>query len=438
MHIHSSLMECQFDKECSSDLGSYGGAASHSHEHDHLNKCLRLIVYFLDVHIFNAPSPDTREAWKIMTDTIRRICLQGCCLPLLAAPFVLAEFALSSFKGAEKCLQSIVELWHNDRKRWWPCFRLPRSGIPPTLAPDDAEFFSNKGFVCYILESNNHPFVAGLMDHGELRLLKSLIKETSHNKLKLDENIERLLRANKPLDRVPLISPTEVLQSNLTGNKANGFSSKFQSIDSKQKAKDFAQYLKTTKPIKPKEEYKSAGKIHASTIELLKLPIDELLAKRYEKRRKLRLQSRKRQTNSSPNNAPKAGCSQSTVDSSSFQLDLSKCNIDGAKVGGGSSKQDDRDGHETLASSVCKNIVDKAVNVNQIVKNLKVYLSKPSISEPSTSENPVACNTNIKSEDQTRVTNNTLMKTRTLSNKCSKAKTSSTKIGKEELATCRW
>lgn len=88
MHIHSSLMECQFDKECSSDLGSYGGAASHSHEHDHLNKCLRLIVYFLDVHIFNAPSPDTREAWKIMTDTIRRICLQGCCLPSFAAPFV--------------------------------------------------------------------------------------------------------------------------------------------------------------------------------------------------------------------------------------------------------------------------------------------------------------------------------------------------------------
>lgn len=358
MHIHSSLMECQFDKECSSDLGSYGGAASHSHEHDHLNKCLRLIVYFLDVHIFNAPSPDTREAWKIMTDTIRRICLQGCCLPSFAAPFVLAEFALSSFKGAEKCLQCIVELWHNDRKRWWPCFRLPRSGLPPTLAPDDAEFFSNKGFICYILESNNHPFVAGLMDHGELRLLKSLIKETSHTKLKLDENIERLFRANKPLDPVPLISPTEVLQSNLTGKKANGFSSKFQSIDSKQKAKDFAQYLKTTKPIKPKEEYKSAGKIHASTIELLKLPIDELLAKRYEKRRKLRLQSRKRQTNSSPNNAPKAGCSQSTVDSSSFQLDLSKCNIDGAKVGGGSSKRDDRDGHKSLASSVCKNIVD--------------------------------------------------------------------------------
>ncbi|KAI9558251.1 hypothetical protein GHT06_015004 [Daphnia sinensis] len=163
MHIHSSL-----DKECSSDLGSDGRAA-YSHKHRHLNKCLRLIIYFLDVHIFNVPSPDIKEAWKIMTNTIRGICLQGYFLILFSSTFCFTS---------EKCLQSIVELWYNDRQRWWPCFRFPRSGLPPTLAPDEAEFFSNKGFVCYILESDNHPFVAGLMDHGELPLLNANLTQT--------------------------------------------------------------------------------------------------------------------------------------------------------------------------------------------------------------------------------------------------------------------
>lgn len=77
MHVHNSGINCQSDTESDFDFGSDYGAISLAHKREGLSKCLELIVYFLDVHIFNVPSTVIREGWSIMADIVRWICMQG-------------------------------------------------------------------------------------------------------------------------------------------------------------------------------------------------------------------------------------------------------------------------------------------------------------------------------------------------------------------------
>lgn len=238
------------------------------------------------------------------------------------------------FAGTDDCLRSVVELWHNDRKRWWPCFRLPRTGLPSTLAHGDAEFLSNKGFVCCVLESRHHPFVMTLMEHPECKLLNSLVKQLSHQKIMFDSKIERILRANGPILPVPLISPPAMLHVALTDTQTPGtrFNPRFEVIDSELKAKEVTNYLLTSKPLKGRGEYKSLAKVSKDTTDILQLPIDDLLARRYEHRKKATIQSRiLRMTRSSRSAALSAGgsvCSLESLDSVDTFLDLSENDTD--------------------------------------------------------------------------------------------------------------
>ncbi|KAI9558249.1 hypothetical protein GHT06_015002 [Daphnia sinensis] len=315
LHVHNSGINCQSDTESDFDFGSDYGAISFANKREGLSKCFELIVYFLDVHIYNVPSTVIREGWSILSDTVRRICMQ---VP-------------------DDCLRTVVDLWHNDRKRWWPCFRLPRSGLPSNLPPGDAEYLSNKGFVCYILESQHHPFVATLREHPECKLLKSLIKQLSHHKIIFDSKIEPILRANGPIAPVPLISSPDVPHVPSIQTQTVPCNPKFQAIDSVQKAKDYVNYLLVTRPVKELEEYKlSVRTTNRNTVAMLELPIHEVLVKRYQNRRKAKVQSRfLRMTRSSRSATLSAGgsvCSLDSLDSQDSYLDLSEKETDDSDV----------------------------------------------------------------------------------------------------------
>jgi len=51
-----------------------------------LSDCLELIVVFLDNYIFesiNAPTAVVKDAWKVFSEIVKKICQQGCCLHIL-------------------------------------------------------------------------------------------------------------------------------------------------------------------------------------------------------------------------------------------------------------------------------------------------------------------------------------------------------------------
>ncbi|XP_057379997.1 uncharacterized protein LOC130702341 [Daphnia carinata] len=314
LHVHNSGVNCQSDTESDFDFGSDYGAVTFAHKREGLSKCLELIVYFLDVHIYNVPSTAIREGWSIMADTMRRICMQG----------------------TDDCLRTVVDLWHNDRKRWWPCFRLPHSGLRSKLPPGDAEFLSNKGFVCYVLESHHHPFVATLREHPECKLLKSLVKQLSHHKVIFDSKIEPILKSNGPIAPIPLISSPDVPRVPRIQSQMVPSLPKFEAIDTMEKAKEFTNYILTTAPLKERGEYKTLAKPMKDTVGILDLQINDLLAKRYEKRRKITVQSRfLRMTRSSRSAALSAGdsvCSLDSLDSRDSYLDLSENETDDSDV----------------------------------------------------------------------------------------------------------
>ncbi|KAK4012124.1 hypothetical protein OUZ56_021221 [Daphnia magna] len=307
LHVHNSGINCQSDTESDFDFGSDYGAISLAHKREGLRKCLELIVYFLDLHIFNVPSTVIREGWSIMDDIVRWICMQG----------------------TDDCLRSVVDLWHNDRKRWWLCFRLPRSGPPLNLPHGDAEFLSNKVFVCYVLESHHHPFVATLREHPECKLLKSLIKQLSHHKVMFDSRIEPILRANGPIAPVPLISSPDVPRVPSIQTQMVPSLPRFEAIDTEQKAKEFTNFILTSAPLKERGEYKTLARVMKDTAGILELPIDDLLAKRYEKRMRMTVQSRfLGMTRSSRSAALSAGGSVCSLDSRDSFWDLSENETD--------------------------------------------------------------------------------------------------------------
>ena len=199
------------------------------------------------------------------------------------------------FTEAKDCFQSIIDFWHNDRKKWWPCFRLPHYGLPSTLPPDDAEFYSNKGIVCFVLESQYHPFVVSLMEHQECNLLKSVVEQLHHPKIKFDSHVEALQRAMEPVFQVPLVSKPIVPRMNVTSpqTQMTPSLSKFNAIDSEAIAVEFPKYMLTAGPLKMKKsDYACVAKIHQDTRKLLKLDISNMISKRYKKRRTIRVQNK--------------------------------------------------------------------------------------------------------------------------------------------------
>ncbi|EFX71384.1 hypothetical protein DAPPUDRAFT_308906 [Daphnia pulex] len=282
-----------------SDCGSDAGLISFAPEPNGLNKCLELIMCFLDVYVKHVPSAVIKEGWSIMAEILKRICLQE----------------------AEDCFQSIINLWHNERKKWWPCFRLPHYGLPSTLPPDDAEFYSNKGFVCYVLESQYHPFVVSLMEHQGCHLLKSLMEQLHHAKIKFDSHIEALQTAMEPVIPVPLVSKPIVPQMTVNSpqTQMTPSLSKFNAIDADAIAVEYPKMMATSKM--GKNDYIRVGKIHPNTRKLLKLDISNMIAKRYKKRRTIRVQNKSLRMTRAWRSATISTCSVRSFESLDSSLD---------------------------------------------------------------------------------------------------------------------
>ena len=73
LNMPSSGMCCDFESEFESDVG----AISSVPKPNGLNKCLQLMMYFIDVHVKHLPSAIIRKGWSVMAEIIKRICVQG-------------------------------------------------------------------------------------------------------------------------------------------------------------------------------------------------------------------------------------------------------------------------------------------------------------------------------------------------------------------------
>lgn len=118
-------------------------------------------------------------------------------------------------------------------------------------------------------------------------LLKSLIQQLIHSKTKFDSRIQSILSATECVEQVPLKSQASQPHHITTPILATPCLSKFQDIDSKMVAEEFTKFISNSKPVKGKEQYKTSACARSVTTEALQLPIDELLAQRYKKRRKV-------------------------------------------------------------------------------------------------------------------------------------------------------
>jgi hypothetical protein len=198
------------------------------------------------------------------------------------------------FTEVEDCFPSIIDLWHNDRKKWRPCFRLPRYGLPSTL-PGDAEFYSNKGFVRYVLEFQYHQFVVTLTEHQECHLLKSPMEQLHHAKIKIDTHIEALQKAVEPVIPVPLVSKPIVprMTVNTPQTQMTPSLSKCNAIAADAIAAEYPKMMATSAQFKMgKNDYHRVCTIHPNTRKLLQLDISNMIAKRYKKRRAIRVQNK--------------------------------------------------------------------------------------------------------------------------------------------------
>ena len=162
------------------------------------------------------------------------------------------------------------------------------------LLPGDAELYSNMGVVCYILESETHPFVDGLLKLGECKLLKSLIKQLHHPKIRMDKSVQSIIRKTGPVKREPVPTSSSADWSKICSrtptNLETPSSSRFDAIDSEALAKEFQNFLNLKRPIRDKSQYKTSAQIRPNTSEVILMPIWELLAKRYQRRKNIKPQ----------------------------------------------------------------------------------------------------------------------------------------------------
>lgn len=73
LNMPSSGMCSDFESEFDSDVG----AISSVPKPNGLNKCLQLMMYFIDVYVKHLPSAIIREGWSVMAEIMKRICVQG-------------------------------------------------------------------------------------------------------------------------------------------------------------------------------------------------------------------------------------------------------------------------------------------------------------------------------------------------------------------------
>ncbi|KZR95803.1 Uncharacterized protein APZ42_010217, partial [Daphnia magna] len=97
---------------------------------------------------------------------------------------------------------------------------------------------------------------------------------------------------NGPIAPVPLISSPDVPRVPSIQTQMVPSLPRFEAIDTEQKAKEFTNFILTSAPLKERGEYKTLARVMKDTAGILELPIDDLLAKRYEKRMRMTVQSR--------------------------------------------------------------------------------------------------------------------------------------------------
>ncbi len=209
---------------------------------------------------------------------------------------ILKIYILFIITGEDDCLNTIVKLWHNDRKRWWTCFY---DQPPSVLLPGDAELYSNMGIVCYVLESETHPFIVNLLKLRESSLLKSLIKQLRRPKISFDSRVKSIIRATNLARPEPVSKSVQDSFFPSAVSPETPCSSRFEALDSEKIPLEFQKFVASTRRVRDRDEYKSSANIRSSTAETIQLPIFEMLAKRYERRKHIRPRSSSRCSNSS-------------------------------------------------------------------------------------------------------------------------------------------
>lgn len=137
-----------------------------------LSRCLELVAYFLDQPAPHPLPPHFIEAWSILADVLRVICQ----------------------KGSEEEVKMVLELWHLDRRDWWPSlhfrFQAARSLEDGSL--------NNKALVSFLLSDTGDKekyasFTNDVIREKKSPNLESLIKQLGPYQLKLRARFQQLL-----------------------------------------------------------------------------------------------------------------------------------------------------------------------------------------------------------------------------------------------------
>ena len=184
---------------------------------DNVSKCLELVMVFLDCHIHetaNAPTTVVKEAWKVFSEVVKKICRKGCCLQyslLLILMVLMYIFILIiDYLGTDMAIEKIVKLWYREQRNiWWPnlCF----SPIPVSSQdPSNSQYYSNKAFVCFFFENEEHPFVRCILEnHQRSGLLRSLINQLRQAKSEISGRVKEQLSSEDHDDDTSLLLSEE-------------------------------------------------------------------------------------------------------------------------------------------------------------------------------------------------------------------------------------
>lgn len=136
---------------------------------DYLSRSLELAMLYVDEQspsLTPVLAGSINQAWEILAETLRRICT----------------------RGSEVSISNLINLWHKGRKAWWPYQHFRNPANIRTSA--EAVMLTNKAFCCYLLESENHPFV---QSRKKTAPLSGLIAQLRPDKIIHDERVDATL-----------------------------------------------------------------------------------------------------------------------------------------------------------------------------------------------------------------------------------------------------
>lgn len=202
------------------------------------------------------------------------------------------------------------------------------------------------------------------MEHKECRLLKSLMEQLRHPKIKFDSHIKALQEANEVAIGVPLVSQPIVPRVSVTTPQTQMTPSLsiFSTINSEAIAVEFQKHMLTVRPMKLKDEYNRVAKAHKNTKKILQLDVNNMLSRRYAKRRTISVQNKNLRMTRAKRAATISTCSVRSLDSLDSS-DQTEDDGDDTMTDGTLSQDDEDDSSAELLPNPCE------LNENVLVKD---------------------------------------------------------------------